>query len=358
MRRWWWVFTITIAEAQDVDAAARAAADAWARRSRERVRNHSVLGDHELSSWFLSFPPGAGFSGLRVVDGARAPVALCVPPKCGSVAAHTALPGGKLEWLGDGPGGWRNRGADPRDRPEATHAAVEAFLLGRGRVVAIVRDPVERVLSSLGAFNVEMVCPSCRTAALRGDRDRQRLHYATHELPRQQAQTGDRDGFSRAFDREHEATSPPTRSGRRCPATSSARGSTSTSARSGASAASRCRARSAAPRSCATAARRTWRACRTSCRAPTPRSGRRGAGAPAATSRPSRPAPGGGTRRPDGNGRRAQVEYLSPAHLAETDAHAQRTRDRLAAFDPALVAAIGAAVAQDLAFFAGVFEVV
>lgn len=66
---------------------------------------------------------------------------------------------------------------------------------------------------------------------------------------------------------------------------------------------------------------------------------------------------GGGTRRPDGNGRRAQVEYLSPAHLAETDAHAQRTRDRLAEFDPALVAAIGAAVAQDLAFFAGVFDV-
>ena len=51
-----------------------------------------------------------------------------------------------------------------------------------------------------------------------------------------------------------------------------------------------------------------------------------------------------------------RIHTLTP-HLDETDAHAQRTRDRLAEFDPALVAAIGAAVAQDLAFFAGVFDV-
>ena len=49
------------------------------------------------------------------------------------------------------------------------------------------------------------------------------------------------------------------------------------------------------------------------------------------------------------------VEYLSPAHLSETDAHTKHTHDRLANFDPELVAAIRAGVGEDLAFFADVF---
>ena len=55
------------------------------------------------------------------------------------------------------------------------------------------------------------------------------------------------------------------------------------------------------------------------------------------------------------HGNLTAVEYLSPAHLSETDVHAKHTRDRLAEFDPELVSAIRAGVKEDLAFFADVF---
>ena len=114
-------------------------------------------------------------------DGSLATV--CVPPKAGSEAAHRAFPGTRLEWIGDGVAGNVRASAHPNDpaaRSDGSHAKIERWLRDADRVrVAIVRHPVERLLSAMRAFGVHDVCPSCvrremkvaRTAASDGVRE-------------------------------------------------------------------------------------------------------------------------------------------------------------------------------------------
>jgi len=165
-----------------------------------RGHDFAVFKNYTLSSWLLSFPPERGAGSALRLYGHTLPkrTAVCVPPKCGSMAAQRVWRGGRVEWLGeDGHVRWPEHSRDPLSRPEATHAAVTAVLTDPAFLrVAIVRHPVERVLSSLRAFGVDQLgCESCRGDAFKGElakiadpfaqKQRKYLQYATHELVRQ-----------------------------------------------------------------------------------------------------------------------------------------------------------------------------
>lgn len=182
-------------------AAAHAAANYGVGTGAEFRYEPPVVGNYSLSSWFLSFPPENGaMSGLKVV-GKRSrtlpPSLLCVPPKCGSRAVMEVLRGSKLEWWGEKSKlPYRDRSSDPRERPAETHEAVTDLLTNPRYVrVAIVRHPVERIISSLRAFGTNAAgCRSCVKAAKSPDpavtlarTNARYLHYATHELAVQQA---------------------------------------------------------------------------------------------------------------------------------------------------------------------------
>ena len=159
-----------------------------------------VKGSFATSSWFLSFPPDRGVgSGMRVVQNSTKGAALvCVPPKCGNMAMLEVLRGRRLEWWGEPVDvRWDRMERDVTKRSDATHRSVAAWLEDPDRVrVAVLRHPVERVLSSMRAFGSHDFCPSCRTRAFKEATARlpskaQRLeaaylHFARKDLPSQQ----------------------------------------------------------------------------------------------------------------------------------------------------------------------------
>ena len=130
------------------------------------ARAFEVVNGHAASSWLVaSFgsDPRAG-SGIRVLSGKVG--TLCVPPKSGSEAVHHAIPGQRLEWIGDPAGQAKagpRHGSDPAERPEGSHLKIERWLFDADRIrVAIVRHPVERIVSAARSFGVGRVCGSCR----------------------------------------------------------------------------------------------------------------------------------------------------------------------------------------------------
>ena len=156
---------------------------------------YEVVPFHPASSWLIgefAADPGTIGSGIRVMTGKQATI--CVPPKAGSEAAHRAFPGSRLEWIGDGVPGNALAAAHPSDpttRPDGSLAKIDRWLVDSERVrVAIVRHPVERILSSMRAFGVRGVCESCRLKGMKVHRgpdpdpgfERAALYYAEHEL--------------------------------------------------------------------------------------------------------------------------------------------------------------------------------
>ena len=89
---------------------------------------------------------------------------LCVPPKAGMMAAKTVFWRGtrNIRDLGAGRGK-KSQSNDPASKPEWALAAIGRYLLDKNATrVAIVRDPVERVLSSLRAFGARAAgCKTC-----------------------------------------------------------------------------------------------------------------------------------------------------------------------------------------------------
>lgn len=158
---------------------------------------YEVMNGHNASSWLISSPADSGSrSGIRVMKGKQA--ALCVPPKCGSTAVWAMIPGMRLEWIGESvTAKAETHDNDPMKRSEGSHQKIERWLFDADRVrVAILRHPVDRILSSMRAFGLSEVCKSCRSAGLTAlmrpkpgssqtDFEAAMLHYALHDLPRQ-----------------------------------------------------------------------------------------------------------------------------------------------------------------------------
>ena len=178
----WWVFALRVGKA----------------RGGFGDGSYPVFPGHEHSSWLISIPVDKGHrSGIRILRGKQA--AVCVPPKCGSMAANELFPSLHLEWTGEpvvsGESQWRHHDSDPLGRSEGSHERIERWLLDAERVrVAIVRHPVERLISSMRAFGVGEVCDSCRRKGLRlvmettpmdPEFERAMLFYARHELRNQ-----------------------------------------------------------------------------------------------------------------------------------------------------------------------------
>ena len=134
-----------------------------------------------LGSWLIASHPierGEGPSILIFGDGdtervlsaepsavARFPLAgLCVPPKAGMIAAHAVFLRGSRNIVDLGAGrGKRSQSNDPASKPEWALAAIGRYLIDQNVTrVAIVRDPVERVLSALRAFGPKAAgCKTC-----------------------------------------------------------------------------------------------------------------------------------------------------------------------------------------------------
>ena len=151
---------------------------------------YEVYKQYPLSSWLFSFPTESGTSsGVKVVGNrTSAPILLCVPPKCGSMAAREVFRGPKLEWWGERSGVvWQDHGSSNQlERPELSHQIVTDYLVDAKRVrVAIVRHPVERIISAMRAFGVKQLgCERCK----RMNTTKQAMHeYATKELVAQQS---------------------------------------------------------------------------------------------------------------------------------------------------------------------------
>lgn len=147
-----------------------------------------------VSSWIISRPIERGVcTAIYVVHGGGGDddprdSSLCVPPKAGSMAASAVFRNRRLEDVGDVAHQkmtWRGRSNLPEGRSAEAHAKILELVVGSETShVAIIRHPVERVLSSLSSFGARAAgCKECNS----GNRKDWYLIYATKYLPLQQA---------------------------------------------------------------------------------------------------------------------------------------------------------------------------